>query len=113
LKTWLDDRRAAAAAEPDLMKRYFLWRAAWDDPRMPLLGSDGEDRLRELIPPFARRSAHPGGALRGGRTGSVADRGFKVRRLDDLRAERDGLARRVCPVSRHAGRTHCGPGLDG
>ena len=95
LKTWLDDRLAAAAAEPDLMKRYFLWRAAWDDPRTPLIGPNGEARLRELIPPFA---ADP--RIRAERSAEdeldrwmIAD--LKVRRLDDLRAERDGLARLV------------------
>jgi dienelactone hydrolase len=106
LRGWLDGRIAAVAAEAEPVKRYLAWRVAWDDPRLPLFGAAGEARLREMIPQFASDPA-----VRAERAAEdeldrlmVAD--LKVRRLDELRAVRDGLARLVAqhPDTR-AGRT--------
>ncbi len=106
LRGWLDARIAAAAAETEPVRRYLAWRTAWDDPRLPLLGTAGEARLREMIPQFASDPA-----VRSERAAEdeldrlmVAD--LKVRRLEELRAVRDGLARLVAqhPDTR-AGRT--------
>ncbi len=95
LRSWLQERMAAAAAEPDVRRRYLAWRAAWDDPRLRLLGTAGETQMRGMIPLF---SADP--QVRAGRVAEdeldrlmIAD--LKVRRLDDLKAVRDGLARLV------------------
>ena len=106
LRGWLDGRIAVAAAEADPVRRYLAWRTAWDDPRLPLLGAAGEAKLRGMIPQFASDPAVQAERAAEDELDRLLVADLRVRRLDELRAVRDGLARLVAqhPDTR-AGRT--------
>ncbi len=93
LDDWFAERLRAAVAETEPVKRYLGLRALWDDPRFPLCSPACETRLRQALPPVM---AAP--SVQTERSAEetldrllVADQ--QVKRLDDLKAVRDGLLR--------------------